>query len=81
MSKLYYCEECKRVLNNANTCSYCDSNNIRQVKIGAPVNVIGTKLKGRVLKIKGYNARLLIRDEFKKKYVKTYSSDKLRKVL
>jgi hypothetical protein len=81
MSKLYYCNECKRVISSSDSCSYCGSIYINELAVGAPVNVIGTKLKGRVLKINGNTARLLIRDEGNNKFIREYEEKNLRKVL
>ncbi|MCM0650544.1 hypothetical protein NBE98_19445 [Clostridium swellfunianum] len=81
MDKLYYCGKCKRVLTSGENCSYCSSSLINELIVGAPVNVIGTKLKGKVLKIKENTARLLIRDESNSKFIREYEGDKLRKVI
>lgn len=81
MDKLYYCNECKRVISNGESCSYCNSSYIDELAVGAPVNVIGTKLKGKVLRIKNNTARLLIRDESNSKFIREYSGEKLRKIL
>lgn len=81
MRKLYYCLECKRVSEKEDSCTYCSSQNIKELVKDAPVNIIGSKLKGRVLKVEEGKARLLIADESNNKYIKEYEADKLRKVL
>jgi hypothetical protein len=81
MNKLYYCRECKRVLISGECCNYCNSNNVFELAVGTPCNVIGTKLKGKVLKIKDNSVRLLIRDEGNNKFIREYEGEKLRKVL
>lgn len=81
MNKLYYCNECMRVVNSSDNCSYCSSNLIYELAVGSPVNVIGTKLKGKVLKIKDNTARLLIRDEGNNKFIREYTMDKIKKIL
>lgn len=81
MSKLYYCADCKRVVTSSENCSHCGSGLVYELAVGAPVNVIGTKLKGKVLKIKDNTVRLLIRDESNSKFVREYEGDKLRKVI
>lgn len=81
MNKLYYCNECKRVIEGSESCSYCSSQLIEELSLGAPVNIIGTKLKGKVLKIKDNTARILIRDEGNNKFVREYDGEKLRKIL
>lgn len=81
MNKLYYCNECKRVVSSSEYCNYCKSNLIDELADGAPVNVIGTKLKGKVLKIKDSTVRLLITDEGNNRLIKEYEGEKLRKIL
>ncbi|WP_315119600.1 hypothetical protein [uncultured Clostridium sp.] len=81
MGKLFYCTECKRVINSGEKCNYCNGENIKDLSYGTPVNVIGTKTKGRVLKIKDNVVRLLVRDEYNNKFIKEYESGQLRKVL
>ncbi|MCM8710887.1 hypothetical protein M2651_07595 [Clostridium sp. SYSU_GA19001] len=81
MNKLYYCNECKRVIGNSDCCSFCNSSYVSELVVGVPVNVIGTKLKGKVLKIKDGTVRLLIRDESNNKFIRDYEGEKLRKVL
>jgi hypothetical protein len=81
MNKLYYCGVCKRVVTSSESCSYCSSSLISELSVGASVNIIGTKIKGKVLKVSGNTARLLIRDEGNNKLIKEYGGDKLRKVI
>lgn len=81
MRKLYYCLECKRVSEKEESCMYCSSHNIKELVKDAPVSILGSKLKGRVLKIEEGKARLLITDESNNKYIKEYEADKLKKVL
>ncbi|KXZ40682.1 hypothetical protein SAMN05661008_01604 [Alkalithermobacter thermoalcaliphilus JW-YL-7 = DSM 7308] len=77
----YYCIECKRIFSDFEKCTYCSSSNIKKLSLNSPVNVIGSKIKGRVLKIKDDNIRLLYVDEHKNKLIKEFSHDKLRKIL
>lgn len=81
MGKLYYCSECKRVFLNEKTCKYCGGQGKKDLKQGTPVNVIGSKLKGKIVRVKGNSVRLLVRDDENNKYIKEYSSEELRKVL
>ena len=81
MSKLYYCMECKRVIKNAEVCDYCKAETINELVVGAPVNVIGEKLKGKVLKIDNDVVRLLIRDQSNNKLIKEFAASKLNKIL
>jgi hypothetical protein len=68
-------------MESSEVCGFCGSEYVNELVIGAPVNVIGTKLKGRILKIKDNTARLLIRDEGNNKLIREYAGEKLRKVL
>lgn len=81
MNKLYYCNECKRVIGSSDSCNYCNNNYVSELEVGSPVNVIGTKLKGKVLKVKDNTVRLLIRDESNNKFIREYEGEKLRKIL
>lgn len=81
MDKLYYCADCKRIINDEKVCSYCKGENIEKLSIGAPVSVIENKQKGKVLKIKDGIVRLLIRTDSNEKFIKEYEANKLRKVL
>lgn len=81
MERLYYCSECKRVITNEGKCAYCDSSDVKELMLKTPVNVIGTKTKGKVLKIKEGKVDLIIRDEANNKLLKEYNAEQLRKVL
>ncbi|MBB6218536.1 DNA-directed RNA polymerase subunit RPC12/RpoP [Anaerosolibacter carboniphilus] len=81
MDKLYYCLDCKRIFTETNGCSYCASQNTKALVKSAPVNVIGTKTKGNVLKIQGDMVQLLLVDEKNNRYIKEFQADKIRKVL
>lgn len=80
MNNLFYCNECKRIF-DGDKCAYCSNDSIKPLNLGAPVNVIGTKLKGKVLKITDDNVRLLIKDELKNKYIKEFKAEELRKLV
>lgn len=81
MSTLSYCLQCRRVFKGEDGCPYCKSNSVKELSMDSPVNVLGSKLKGKVLKIEDGKARLLIRDENNGRYIKEYEADKLRKIL
>ncbi|TDT50807.1 hypothetical protein [Fonticella tunisiensis] len=81
MSKLYYCTRCKRVVKSDLSCDFCKNETLKELVAGAPVNVIGSKLKGKVLKIKDGVVRLLIRDESNNKFIREYEAEKVRKIL
>lgn len=81
MGKLFYCTECRRVEKNSSKCEFCNSEKIKLLKSGAPVNVIGTKQKGKVFKIKDDLVKLIIINEAKEKLIKDYKPEQLQKVL
>lgn len=81
MSKLYYCVDCKRLFKSSEKCEYCDGNFLKAITNGAPVNVIGTKQKGKVLKVDDSTVKLIVIDETNNKLIKEYKVEQLRKVL
>lgn len=81
MEKLNFCLDCKRIFSPSQECSYCKSNNIKELGEKAPVNVIGSKLKGRVLKVSQGIARVIVIDEKKNSSIKEFEVSKIRKVL
>ena len=81
MDKLYYCLNCKRIFSSEDMCTYCQSENIKELTKKSPVNVIGTKQKGRVFKIRQDVVKLLVIDVNKNKLIKTFQVDKIKKLL
>ena len=81
MDKVYYCMDCKRVIESDKVCDYCKSENLKQLTIKAPVNVIGTKTKGKVFKLKDGKVDVLIKSEANEKLLKAYAPAQLRKLL
>ncbi|MEW9121774.1 MAG: hypothetical protein AB2421_03600 [Thermotaleaceae bacterium] len=81
MKKLNYCMDCRRIATFNGTCSYCQSSNIKDLVKNAPVNVIGTKTKGRVMRIGEEMVELLCVDEGKIKSFKQFEAERLRKIL
>lgn len=81
MNKLFYCVNCQRIISSEGSCSFCNNEITKELVVGAPVNVLGSKLKGNVLKIKDGMVRLVIRDEGNNKFVREYEADKLRKII
>lgn len=81
MKNLSYCVECKRISYFNETCSYCKSNNIKDINRKTPVNVIGTKTKGRVLNVKDGIVDILCIGQGKVKSIKQFEVEKLRKIL
>ncbi|AUS96938.1 hypothetical protein CDQ84_02220 [Clostridium thermosuccinogenes] len=81
MDKLNYCLDCKRIFTQKETCEYCSSVNIRELAKNAPVNVIGSKLKGRVLNAKQGMVQVLFTEQGNTKTIREYEPSKIRKVL
>ena len=78
---IYYCVDCKRVNHNNEKCDYCGSTYLKPVKQGTSVNVIGSKLKGKVLNVKGDYITLILKDEYNNKYLKNFKMEQLKKIL
>ncbi|SHI47832.1 hypothetical protein SAMN02745163_00353 [Clostridium cavendishii DSM 21758] len=78
---LYYCTECMRIIENEEKCTYCNSEVVKPLKKHSPVNVMGTKLKGRISRICKEKVTLVIRTESYEKVLKEYNFEKLRKIL
>ena len=81
MSKLFYCKNCKRVIENFSQCDYCKTNDIKELMLGTSVNVLGTKQKGKVFKIDANMVKLIVIDESKNRLIKEYKAEQLKKVL
>lgn len=45
MYKLNYCLDCQRVFTIDDKCKYCNSKNVRELKRGKAVNIIGVKIR------------------------------------
>ena len=81
LTNLFYCLNCMRVFKSEDKCDYCNSENIELLKKDAPVNVMGSKLKGRLLRVNDNTVSLIIITENKDKVIKEYDASKLRKIL
>ena len=77
----YYCLQCKRVFFEDDKCKYCNCAAIKPLKINSPVNIIGTKVKGKVAKINKENLTLIIYNEANEKYFKNCTIDEIRKII
>lgn len=80
-AQYYYCNQCKRVFEESGECKFCKSKDIRVLKSGTSVNIIGSKIKGKFVKAINGNLQLIIIDEAKNKVLKEAKAEKLRKVL
>lgn len=81
MFNLNYCVDCRRISSFDEECSFCQSTDIKDLAKNAPANVIGTKLKGRIINVKEGMVDLLYTDEAKNKAVRQYEPEQLRKIL
>ena len=55
---------------------------LERIFVNAPVNILGTKLKGKIMKIGKDEVKVIhVNAETKEKYIKSYSIEKLKKVL
>lgn len=77
----YYCLQCKRIFLEDDKCKYCNCAAIKPLKINSPVNVIGSKVKGKVSKINKENLTLIIYNAANEKCLKDYTVDKIRKII
>lgn len=75
-----YCKQCRRLFKEEGICPYCE-NSGKVMKKNSPVNVIGTKIKGNIFKIKEDSISVIITLEDKTKVIKDYSVEKLRKIV
>lgn len=80
MRKVYFCSTCKRIFSKENSCECQQGSCIKELKIGTPINVIGTKLKGKVYKIKNDMLEVVIISS-KNRYLKEYRLEEVRKIL
>ncbi|MGL6174740.1 MAG: hypothetical protein ACRC1P_09085, partial [Cellulosilyticaceae bacterium] len=74
------CSVCKKIFNQTNPCECQQEEAIKALKVGTPINIVGTKLKGKIYKIKNDTLEVLIIHE-KNRYLKEYSLSQVRKVL
>jgi hypothetical protein len=81
MENYQYCQDCKRIFSASTACPFCQSVNVDELNVKAPVNVLGTKVKGRVFKLSNEGIQVLIVDEQRNKSIKEFAASKLRKVL
>lgn len=81
MEKLMYCTECHRIFRSSDNCEYCHSHNIKELKRGTSINVIGTKLKGKVYNYKSDLVSVIILTEDHQRVIRVYEAKKIRKIL
>ena len=81
MQNLDYCLACRRLFLEGEICEYCGSKNTKPIKKSTSVNVIGSKIKGKILNCKEGIANVVVITESKERIVKDYSVSELRKIL
>lgn len=81
MANLFYCNKCKRVINNETQCNYCGDMEINRLLQGTSVNIIGTKEKGKVFKISDETVKVIIIDAAKNKIIREYRVEQLKKII
>lgn len=80
MEKIYFCEACRKIFDEYNQCQCNGEKSIKPMKVGTPVNIIGTKLKGKVYRMRDRELDILITSS-KNKGIQTYGIDQVRKIL
>lgn len=81
MINLNYCVDCRRIASFNGECSYCHSTSVKDLVKNAPVNVIGTKTKGRVMNVRNNMLELLCMDEGNNKAIRQFEAERLQKIL
>ncbi|TCO72183.1 hypothetical protein [Marinisporobacter balticus] len=81
MEKFYYCKDCRRIEKDDTKCGFCSSEKMKLLKVGDPVNIMGTKQKGKIFNIKEDEANLLIINGAKEKLIKRYKYEEIQKIL
>lgn len=80
MCKAYFCKQCRGIFMEGHTCKCALEGSMKELMRGSPVNVIGTKLKGKVYRIKNDGIEVLLIGN-KNRNIKTYSTNQLKKIL
>lgn len=80
MSKAYFCTACKKLFGHEDGCTCEGQGCIKEVKLGTPVNVVGTKLKGKVYRINDDKLQVVITSN-KNRDIREYSLEEVRKIL
>lgn len=81
MANLFFCTKCKRVIESETQCEYCGHGEVNMLMQGTAVNIIGTKEKGKVLKICDEIVKVIIVDVAKNKIVREYKASQLKKII
>ena len=78
---MFYCGKCLRIISAEDLCKYCNSHEIYDLRVGTPVNVLGTKEKGKIFKMSGNKVKVIIKTESKEKIIREYDAERLRKII
>jgi RNA polymerase subunit RPABC4/transcription elongation factor Spt4 len=81
MANLFYCKNCKRVIQSDIECDYCGNSGMNRLMEGTSVNIIGTKEKGKVFKIGNEIVKVILSDVAKNKIIKEYKAPQLKKII
>lgn len=81
MQTLNYCLKCQRLFSSEDKCDFCGSDSLKSVQKSTSVNVIGTKIKGKVLYCKDDIVSIIISNESNEKMVRKYKVCELKKIL
>lgn len=81
MERLMYCVDCQRIFASSNNCEYCHSYNIRELRRGTSINVLGTKIKGKVYNYKNNLVSVILLTEDHQRVIKVYDTKKIKKIL
>jgi len=81
MDNYEYCDDCKRIFIENSSCPFCESTQVSELYVKSPVNILGTKVKGRVFKLSSDGIKVLVVDAQNNKSIRDYDASKLKKVL
>lgn len=81
MAHLFYCKKCKKVIVSEALCEYCGSSEVNRLLQGTSVNIIGTKEKGKILKVCDELVKVIVIDVAKNKLVREYKPSQLKKII
>ena len=81
MKKLVYCLNCRKISVLQEKCPGCNSKAFKELNKNAPVNVIGSKIKGRIYKVNEETVDVLIVGQQNQKTIKAFEYSKLKKIL
>lgn len=81
MARYYYCSECKKIGKSKVECEGCKGKYLKDLKEGSPINLIGTKQKGRVFRMKENEIVILIKNEFNEESIREVSASEIQKII